>query len=1089
MNKKVIYTCITGDYDDLKNHSFVNNEWDYVCFTDDLKIKNKENSIWEIRQIKYSEMDDVRNQRWHKLHPHVLFPEYEESLWVDANIDIINGGVFDDIEKIKEKNEKIAITKHPARNCLYDELEACLAIHKDNEDLMKRQIELIKKDDFPKDFGLFETNFIYRKHLDEKIIKIMGDWWHWIKNYSRRDQLSLTYVLWKNNFNISSLNDKPYNGSDLIRMRFFQNKNHVTKDELRGEIVYLKDQIVNLNENIKNKDFKYSELEKMLEEKEQIITSQESIIKQKDLEIKTILSSTSWKITKPMRIIKDKITRIKYLIRHSLYIYKNEGLVSLFKRSIKYFIKQTKKIFVISNKIKILYRKGIIAYKKDGLVYLVKKIFSYYKNNKITIKSINYSKKEVAFISGTPGASMRYRCFYQAEQLKKKGVESDIFTFEENLSLIDMLPYYDVFILHRVPINDNIRKGINIGKKNNKIFIFDSDDLIFDKKFNSSIRAMEYIPKYEADLYRQGILRYGDTMNLCDYCLASTEKIKKEMEKLGKRAFLNINSVGDEMLKLPKIKYRKNKRKIILGYMSGTNTHNFDFKEASNSLLYLLDKYKNLSLIIVGPLDLDDKFKKYKRRIIRKKFIYWKDLPKLMSRIDINLAPLEMGNDFCEAKSDLKYYEAALLKIPTVASGTAEYKKFIKDGFNGFVCENERQWKEKLEILIKDKNKRFFLGENAYKDVMTNRNTSKIGLNLYNIIKEIKSLPGKKRVVNWILQAPIKGSGGYNNIFKMANFLVSKGYTCNMYIDKVEHFSDKTDEEIYDFMYSYFDVSRLNIIIRKDSFLDSDISFATAWGTASIVKNIKNTKKRCYFVQDYEPFFFEDGSLGYELAKESYLYGLIPVTLGPYLSDKLKKEFELKETYYFDFYSDKDVYFLNSKKNNFPTRIIFYARPSTKRRGFGLGIQALKTISEKYKEAVEIVLYGSDSLSDYKIDFPYKDLGIVDNKRLAQEFSFSHIGISFSFTNMSLVPLDMMSCGCAVVELNSETVVFDLKNEVNCLLCENNQEDVVKKISLLIDNPDKRNRLVKNAYDFVSSRTYEKTTEQFLLAIKNIIKQ
>ena len=34
-NRKAIYTCITNRYDNLFVHTYINNDWDYICFTDD----------------------------------------------------------------------------------------------------------------------------------------------------------------------------------------------------------------------------------------------------------------------------------------------------------------------------------------------------------------------------------------------------------------------------------------------------------------------------------------------------------------------------------------------------------------------------------------------------------------------------------------------------------------------------------------------------------------------------------------------------------------------------------------------------------------------------------------------------------------------------------------------------------------------------------------------------------------------------------------------------------------------------------------------------------------------------------------------
>ncbi len=228
--KAVIYTCITGHYDQLNNHSCIRPDWDYVCFTDDPSIKNNHNSSWRIKPLVFDELDNVRNNRWHKLHPHILFPEHERSVYVDSNINFLNDELFIDINIAIKESRKISLAPHFSRKCIYDELDACLKFEKDDPKIMKGQIDLIRKEGFPANHGLFENNIMYREHHDKDVIKIMNDWWWWVKNYSRRDQLSFTYVLWKNNFQILPLSDIPYRSSKKISL--WHNSRHVTKEEL-----------------------------------------------------------------------------------------------------------------------------------------------------------------------------------------------------------------------------------------------------------------------------------------------------------------------------------------------------------------------------------------------------------------------------------------------------------------------------------------------------------------------------------------------------------------------------------------------------------------------------------------------------------------------------------------------------------------------------------------------------------------------------------------------------------------------------------------------------------------------------------------
>jgi len=88
--------------------------------------------------------------------------------------------------------------------------------------------------------------------------------------------------------------------------------------------------------------------------------------------------------------------------------------------------------------------------------------------------------------------------------------------------------------------------------------------------------------------------------------------------------------------------------------------------------------------------------------------------------------PLEIGNPFCEARSELKFFEAAIMKVPTIAAATQTYRGAIEDGVTGFLAENELEWTEKLGRLIEDENLRCAMGERAREKTLkdyTNKNS------------------------------------------------------------------------------------------------------------------------------------------------------------------------------------------------------------------------------------------------------------------------------------------------------------------------------------------------------------------------------
>ena len=205
-SKSVVYTCVTNGYDsisEIASYGYVNPNWDYICFTDEQTlIDTGRLGIWEIRPLAFAELDNTRNNRWHKIHPHKLLPNYNESIYLDANIDILSPYLFD---QIKSLNQPFILPRHPSRNCIYDEYDNVLAEFMDDPRRVIRELKLIRRSGMPKSFGLTENNILYRRHNENAIISLMEDWWEMIRTYSRRDQLSLMWLLWKRNANVAAM--------------------------------------------------------------------------------------------------------------------------------------------------------------------------------------------------------------------------------------------------------------------------------------------------------------------------------------------------------------------------------------------------------------------------------------------------------------------------------------------------------------------------------------------------------------------------------------------------------------------------------------------------------------------------------------------------------------------------------------------------------------------------------------------------------------------------------------------------------------------------------------------------------------------
>lgn len=200
--KGVVYTCITNDYDDIheiETYTYVDKEWDYVCFTDDKEdIAQGQIGIWQIRPLQFAQLDNTRNNRYHKINPHLLFPEYQQSIYIDSNINILSPFLFN---FINDKHADFILPAHFKNTCIYQEYEDVLVAKLDKPSLITQELHLLKQAGMPKQYGFCENNVLYRRHHQPQIIALMQDWWNMVLKYSKRDQLSLAYILWKHHLN------------------------------------------------------------------------------------------------------------------------------------------------------------------------------------------------------------------------------------------------------------------------------------------------------------------------------------------------------------------------------------------------------------------------------------------------------------------------------------------------------------------------------------------------------------------------------------------------------------------------------------------------------------------------------------------------------------------------------------------------------------------------------------------------------------------------------------------------------------------------------------------------------------------------
>lgn len=267
--------------------------------------------------------------------------------------------------------------------------------------------------------------------------------------------------------------------------------------------------------------------------------------------------------------------------------------------------------------------------------------------------------------------------------------------------------------------------------------------------------------------------------------------------------------------------------------------------------------------------------------------------------------------------------------------------------------------------------------------------------------------------IAWIMSPPGRESGGHQNLFRFIKFAEEAGHKCSIYFYSTQELSPSIRETraMVSDSSAYANVDASMQIYSRDSGVKSGTHalFATGWETAYPAFLDRSDARRFYFVQDYEPSFYALGSQAL-LAENTYKFGFHGITAGGWLSHKLSTEYGMTCDS-FDFAVDKTHYSVtNTGKRD---EIFFYARPVTARRAFELGILALADFAEMRPD-VTINLAGWD-VSSWDIPFEYKNLASLDLTELNTVYNRCAAGLVLSLTNMSLLPLELMSSGVAPV--------------------------------------------------------------------------
>jgi O-antigen biosynthesis protein len=313
--------------------------------------------------------------------------------------------------------------------------------------------------------------------------------------------------------------------------------------------------------------------------------------------------------------------------------------------------------------------------------------------------------------------------------------------------------------------------------------------------------------------------------------------------------------------------------------------------------------------------------------------------------------------------------------------------------------------------------------------------------------------------------------GGHYTLFRFAHHFSKNNIRNIIYIyDNSRHVSPIYLECQ---LKSALEGSNLEVITDPKLLPFCDAAFATTWQSAYFVRAFNFAKEKFYFMQDYESTFYAHGTSSMQ-ANATYSFGFHGITGGGWLKKCYESHGGIAKNYLFA--ADRKIFYPKDLQvRSAVKKVFFYGRPSTERRCYDLGITALMKISELFPD-IEIVIAGLD----LKTRPPFKAtlLGNMTLEETGNLYRTCDIGIAFSATNLSYLPVELMASGVPVISNNGPHIEWHCKNGVNSYLVDPVPTAILEAFVKLYEDRELRQKLVDGGLETMKSLTWDDQMSQ-----------
>lgn len=302
------------------------------------------------------------------------------------------------------------------------------------------------------------------------------------------------------------------------------------------------------------------------------------------------------------------------------------------------------------------------------------------------------------------GGGYKHRCISIAEHLEEYGIKTEI--------KIPLAPH---------PKDNKLKKSLfhfgNLIKRCIQVVNTQKGDIIFVQKGMADYGSP--LPEFIAKkvLKRKMVFHFDDAIYLLnskirfepwrtnvrikwsDIVIVGSHSLYDYAKNFNDRVFLIPVSIDTRLFKFSKINKSKKKDKTVIGWIGSPGIIE-QLELLKNPLRVLGENYK-IELRLFGISEYKEKvpsFQNIELKIIEE-WLDTKTLIEEISKLDISVVPLFDG-EWERGKCSVKLLESMAVGTPCVCSAVGENNYIIDDGKNGFLALNEKEWIEKIKLLI-----------------------------------------------------------------------------------------------------------------------------------------------------------------------------------------------------------------------------------------------------------------------------------------------------------------------------------------------------------------------------------------------------